>query len=904
MDNNKVGKLNAIIHEKSTAISTQLDTVKEITIPQAYFSGASHSYALNIYFISDIHIETHMKSSGIDTSNVKLVIAYIDKIVKKLITPDIAEIILKRGVSGNKLSQLIFDDYSHVRYLYRHLNKDEFNELEEKISYGTFDEEVAPTLSHCVVFGGDISSSIQLTKLFFERLMLRLKYHMYKNWKAEHGRITIEIEGLSVIEATAKYEKNYQDAVNMSNIASNTLKQLETTTGKSIYKTYANKDSDDAERLIKARKDIPDYAYNLLENVKSKNSRVKYLKENRDNIIKEYIEGIHNKIDKDIKELCPIFYILGNHECSEFELVKDAVETYTSELNKYGVSVLQNDVIEFGNCVVCGGIGFAQYNDQFNANNIICAKQMQGNRQYELNEGNLFEEKYYYALQKATDISKPLIVFTHHPVRDWLGGKTNGRCYYFNGHTHRNIIQVSENGVIYADNQVGYSGDDYYLKRYPIGTIYNPFIDYEDGYHKLDNPQVYADFYMYNGESIGLGKIKAALDSNNDFYMIKRNGFYGFFLINNKRTLICAGGNTKKISDIHDIEYFDNCFNLMIYQYVMALKPFRKFQEHISAEIKSLDLPTNSAGNIHGCIIDVDFFHHIMINPSGKGQITFYYSPVYGFMQRYESFEKLLESIEEKNYRLYAHNKGYIENKKQFFNDNARLLPMLTNESLIGDYNKDIVMVDTSDPMYKASRNMNQLQRLFTANILRDWDNGLIEKIIEIDDVEEYVSDKTLTNYQLVQKHWKNLLRVEPDQITEKMVKCAVSWERRCRFPYMDTEKKYGDYYGINPIEPEAIKEYILHIPKTILRETVFDFSAVLRKDLLKYYPLDCIRDEDLCSLLSYLSGREIVALLDSIKSDWPTSFGEQVAKVMNQKNKPVYCSKELWQKIRKYDQA
>jgi len=32
----------------------------------------------------------------------------------------------------------------------------------------------------------------------------------------------------------------------MSNIASNMLKQLEATIGKNIYKTYANKDSDDA----------------------------------------------------------------------------------------------------------------------------------------------------------------------------------------------------------------------------------------------------------------------------------------------------------------------------------------------------------------------------------------------------------------------------------------------------------------------------------------------------------------------------------------------------------------------------------------------------------------------------------------------------------------------------------
>jgi len=92
--------------KKSGTISTKLDDVKEITIPQAYFSRAYHSYTLNIYFISNLHIETHIKSSSIDTSNGKLVIAYIDEIVKKLVTPDIADSILKNGKQNMDIYQL------------------------------------------------------------------------------------------------------------------------------------------------------------------------------------------------------------------------------------------------------------------------------------------------------------------------------------------------------------------------------------------------------------------------------------------------------------------------------------------------------------------------------------------------------------------------------------------------------------------------------------------------------------------------------------------------------------------------------------------------------------------------------------------------------------------------------
>ena len=60
--------------------------------------------------------------------------------------------------------------------------------------------------------------------------------------------------------------------------------------------------------------------------------------------------------------------------------------------------------------------------------------------------------------------------------------------------------------------------EDYRLKRYPIGTIYNPFIDYEDGYYEI-TPQQYADFYLYNGETVGIGLIEKAIQSNR-FYMI------------------------------------------------------------------------------------------------------------------------------------------------------------------------------------------------------------------------------------------------------------------------------------------------------------------------------------------------------------------------------------------------
>ena len=897
---NKLNEVNNLLREKNALILPELDEVKEITIPQTSFSRVSDNQCIQVYYISDLHLDYHLSNNKIDINNHEKVAGYFDCIIKRMLSDNIAYALMHKGVSGDKLGDLIIDDYGYFRYLYRFLNKEEFREVEEKVYCGDSDKKINPILKRCLVIDGDVAADIDLIKTFFSRFFLRLKYYSYKNWKKKKGYISKIELGLNETDAIALYEERLSCRVENCNRATNALKSLEEKVGRNIYKTYANKSDYDAQRLIHARKDIPDYAYYVLKEVKRAEDAVEYFQENRAEIISDYKNGIHNEFKATIEEQCPIFYVLGNHEYVNYETVDEAVDVFKTELSSYGISVIHNDVIEYGNCVVCGGTGFAQYNPEYNADSLICARKMMGNRDYETEEGKKFEGKYHEALAIAEGKKVPLLVFSHYPVKDWLKESTSGLGYYFTGHTHHNVIYVNEKGNIYSDNQVGYLNEDYRLKRYPIGTIYNPFIDYEDGYYEI-TPQQYADFYLYNGETVGIGLIEKAIQSNR-FYMIKRNGFYGFFLINNKRAQICAGGRPKNISEIASIEYLYNCFNLMVYQYVLALKPYRKFQEKISKEICTLNIPSFSTGRIHGCIVDVDFYHHIMINPFGEGTITYYYSPVFGLVQPFESFEKLLESVEEKNDRLLFHNQDYLSSKSTFLNNNENILTRITSTTLIGKISGALVNVDIAGGMYGVSKRMNQLQRLFSANILREWDNNLIGQILEIDDVDEYVSDKKLTDYQLVQKHWKNLMRIEPEKIDEKLVECATRWDRKCRFPYLDTEKKYGSYWGVNPMGEDGIREYINHIPKSVLRNTVWDFHSVLHRNLLKYYPLDCINSKDLTELLAELSGREVVVLLESISTDWSDTFGKHVAEKMNQKSRPTYCSKELWSKIRSFN--
>ena len=53
--------------------------------------------------------------------------------------------------------------------------------------------------------------------------------------------------------------------------------------------------------------------------------------------------------------------------------------------------------------------------------------------------------------------------------------------------------------------------------------------------------------------------------------------------------------------------------------YIRILAPYRTLQEKIAREIKEISkMGVNTwgiEGKIHGCIIDVDYYHHIMVNP-------------------------------------------------------------------------------------------------------------------------------------------------------------------------------------------------------------------------------------------------------------------------------------------------
>lgn len=485
------------------------------------------------------------------------------------------------------------------------------------------------------------------------------------------------------------------------------------------------------------REFITRWNYTLYQDWKEKNPSERY----HLNCPEIYKKSIAHR-GKDIKKKnYPIFTVLGNHELIDFPTVQKAVNHYKKFFRSCRIHFLHNESYIGYRFNIVGGIGFAKYNQVYNALTLQTTTPPM-TREKEICETNKFLEAYQSAMLESNSNRKPLIVLSHYPISDWLPNSiTNSMCIYFNGHNHTNKCPAEN---IYADNQIGYKQEKIAFKSCSLGTIYNPFCGYADGYHEITSIQ-YSDFLRYKGTPISKTSAidKQLAQKRTKFYMIKKSGFYGFFIINpNTGTKICNGGAIKTISYKINIDYFYNWFVEILSAYVQAMAPYRMVQEQLSSELKKLGL----SGDIHGCIVDVDFYHHISIDPF-SGELSFYYSPRMGVIQKYPTLQTLLTSMIQKlDYKILHYVDGELASKKQLLSRmetlNSACLELANNNSWLTQGNLAIVetehdngtieKIDIKNSIYALSRYVNQLQQIFTTNILRVWDDELIEKIANL----------------------------------------------------------------------------------------------------------------------------------------------------------------------------
>lgn len=443
---------------------------------------------------------------------------------------------------------------------------------------------------------------------------------------------------------------------------------------------------------------------------------------------KELIECFFTEFMRYIDKLgCNIhvLYVLGNHEYVGFPSVDVAISYYRTALSHLGVYVLQNEHVIIDNTVIYGGTGFAKYNLHYNADNLCCCDVF--TRQDEAKETDLFEQEYQKALLFAKSEGLCFLCISHYEPES-CHSHTDQEAVYVSGHTHRNKRITTKNLVSYADGQVGYTSGDFAFRQLGIGRHTNPYINLADGYHETNFAE-YEKFSLYAGLSPCLTPIERHY-KNDQFYVMKYNNYYGFFIRTEQGTLIISGGQTRRVTGSGNLDWIYNNFIYLVKRYLTAMKPIRQVQQMISDEVQRLGF----SGCIHGLIIDIDFYNHIIFNPVTKS-VVFYYSPMFGEVKMFTSMTALLNHAA--SLPLYI-DASKIRKVLRQLDEKPFTLPsgvtcqidtfaLPDASDLDRDSPEELQFVSRTDGLYGMSKLVSPLQRLFSAHTLQKFDVTILE---------------------------------------------------------------------------------------------------------------------------------------------------------------------------------
>ncbi|MDF2943898.1 MAG: hypothetical protein K0S01_2756 [Herbinix sp.] len=451
-----------------------------------------------------------------------------------------------------------------------------------------------------------------------------------------------------------------------------------------------------------------------------------------------------------------IIVIHGNHELWDpWDEMENNIQVYRDYFKELGITFLQNDFLLVNHyhqhfilneekilklseeqirglaqecsIAVLGGIGFSGLNEKYNAVNMRYGKSFEESESAEvallrdISEARRFNNIYRKLLQTLPQ--NKVIVITHMQKWDWNADPHNPNWIYVNGHNHRNYFDISDNKVIYADNQIGYKTEKIGLKYFYIDNEYDIFAYLEEGIHEITKSQ-YTDFNKGKLVQMSFGR------EDGQIYMVKKNGKYMFFLYclysnrsKNKCLYLLNGGRPSKLlqNSLEDLQYYYATLDTYTDNVHQLLDRYTGGQKKISEFVKGL----GGSGKIHGSIIDVEkpsnfeaySYCHLFVNPI-DGKVTPYFA--YDVKSRivYKDFKALLESQE--SCKLLQDNYTRHENGQNLN------MPALQYSNQLEEWGDESSLYDEGGYLYKISRIIKSLQYLTDKNIIRIWNLDLL----------------------------------------------------------------------------------------------------------------------------------------------------------------------------------
>ena len=351
--------------------------------------------------------------------------------------------------------------------------------------------------------------------------------------------------------------------------------------------------------------------------------------------------------------------------------------------------------------IILGGLGFSGLNSKYNAN---CGLYRNTINSLELDK--IQSEKFnkiYEHIKDSLDKTK-LIVFTHTQKENWNSSDYVKKWIYVNGHTHQNSFIIDDNMTIYSDNQIGYYRTNIGLKYFEISKNFDYFQYLGNGIYEISRD----DYFVFNR---GIGIRMDFNKSEGKLLMLKKNGIYCFFYQNPDEKLYLLNGGSVRVLKNQNIDYYYETMDLLSLAINKAMQNYNDTLKDISKSIRSI----GGDGRIHGCIVDIDWFNHIYLNPY-DGKVSYYYATSMVDKHVYNSLKSLLSH----------HNEKLLENfESQESNDN-KLSIILANNQI---QNVSITEFVPDTLMYSPSRQMLTIQYLTELNVIRFWSDEIIDKL-------------------------------------------------------------------------------------------------------------------------------------------------------------------------------
>lgn len=364
--------------------------------------------------------------------------------------------------------------------------------------------------------------------------------------------------------------------------------------------------------------------------------------------------------------------------------------------------------------LVLGGIGFSGLNPVFNAEMGLYRAAV--SIEEDIARSKRFRAVYEKVLASAENLR--VIVLTHTQMADWSDARYNPKWIYVSGHTHQNTFLLQRDGTaVFSDNQVGYRSKPWRLNSFTIDVHrYDPFKDFPDGIHLITREQ-YVEFNRCQGIMMQSMKYPGAL------YALKHGGVYMFVLESASGLCLLEGGRRHKLD--YGIDYYFDNLPEYVRKVRCAFAPYRKALSMISDEVSAI----GGTGAVHGCIVDIDWFNHIYLNPF-DGKVTPYFAMDMTGKLVFNNMESLLETSP-----FPPQLTGGVSMLTRYSSlAKEERLPILSRNANKKWDLATVPQVVLDRSMYEPSRVMRSIQYIFDQNVLRVWNDA----VLSIEDKDEF----------------------------------------------------------------------------------------------------------------------------------------------------------------------